>query len=316
MGLEFVAIASESADRNIVKATEVPADADIVVVAGPRQSWPEHALKALREYLDKRQGKLVVLFDVYLTADGKMVKTGLEDLVAQYNVKVGDERLLQYYVNRDFANLAANPEDIPAKPPAPRDPKDSSLLAQLYRAFANSYLMLNRARPVGPNPEPKGEVRFVPAVLLEVPSTFHWAEPDLKTDARLLVSRTPQEEIAKKSGTRQTVAMVVSEVHPRRQGAEEKEPTPRMAIFGDASFIGNAALSPQNATAGLSVGMFQSTLGWLRASKPAIGIPPKKNDIFIMRRDTPLSKVFFLPGLLALVGIGGLGLGVWVVRRR
>src|SRR5205807_37658 len=127
------------------------------------------------------------------------------DIVAGYNVKVGDERILQYY-----DNLAANPEEVPARPPAPRDPKDASLLAQLYRAFANSYLMFNRARPVSPVDKPTGEIRFAPAVLLEVPSSFHFTEPNLKDDARLVVSKTSKEDVARRSTTKQTVAMVVS----------------------------------------------------------------------------------------------------------
>ena len=80
---------------------KVPDDADIVVVARPREEVPAKFVKALRDYCtgtnrkDKKKGKLIVLFDVVQRGGkGPMVRTGLETLVAEHGVRVNDNRVL------------------------------------------------------------------------------------------------------------------------------------------------------------------------------------------------------------------------------
>src|SRR5262249_5026104 len=79
--------------------TAVPDDAAVVVVAAPRSVLPGYVLAALRDYMNpkdagKKKGKLIVLTDVQPGPDGRMVDTGLERFVGEFNVEVGNDRIL------------------------------------------------------------------------------------------------------------------------------------------------------------------------------------------------------------------------------
>ena len=94
--LRLSAIAGAKAnDPDLVVDKKVPADATIVVAAGPNQALPDDALKALDEYMSTNKGKMLVLLDVNVGANGKMVETGLEKFVEKFNVKVDADRLLR-----------------------------------------------------------------------------------------------------------------------------------------------------------------------------------------------------------------------------
>src|SRR5205823_4706153 len=65
---------------------------------------PETALKALGTYMNpagaERKGKMIVLSDVVLTSDrSKMAPSDLEPLLAQFNVRLGRERILSFKQN-------------------------------------------------------------------------------------------------------------------------------------------------------------------------------------------------------------------------
>jgi hypothetical protein len=60
-----------------------------------------------------------------------------------------------------------------------------------------------------------------------------------------------------------------------------------------------------------------NTLDWLREKPSNIGIEPKTRNVFtIDRENTSLSRMILLPAALMLLGILGLGTGVWIVRRQ
>src|SRR6202041_2137749 len=73
--------------------TRVPDDADVVVIARPTRPFSAPALKALGDFIDKKKGKLFILFDV-VTSGNTWIKTGLESFVQQFNVRVNEDRVL------------------------------------------------------------------------------------------------------------------------------------------------------------------------------------------------------------------------------
>lgn len=62
----------------------VPADADAVVIAGPEKAITADERKALQDYLDKRQGKLLVLLQ-------PRVDSGLEPVLSKYGLQIGKD---------------------------------------------------------------------------------------------------------------------------------------------------------------------------------------------------------------------------------
>jgi hypothetical protein len=103
-------------------------------------------------------------------------------------------------------------------------------------------------------------------------------------------------------------------------GMFNREQTPRLVVYGNARFI-----SDQPLPGGLRVtqvgmelyySLFASSIAWLRERPNSIGIEPKKRDEYKMNENTNIGRLLWLPAGLMGITIVGLGLGVWVVRRR
>jgi hypothetical protein len=88
---------------------------------------------------------------------------------------------------------------------------------------------------------------------------------------------------------------------------------PRMVVFGTSTWLHDEALrlSPQN------YDLCDNSLSWLR-ERPAVGAgtdPVRKPYEVNIAKDRFWS-LFLLPPLLMVIGVVGIGCGVWVVRRR
>ena len=78
------------------------------------------------------------------------------------------------------------------------------------------------------------------------------------------------------------------------------------------------AREPADATADLRYDLFSSCLSWLREQSD-IGkfVPVKESPHYILRiPESDHNRLRFLPLGLMLLAVVGLGIGVWVVRRR
>jgi hypothetical protein len=71
---------------SLLGTNEVPADAHLLIIAGPRTSLLPIELEKIERYLNQG-GRLFALFD----ADSLMVETGLEKILAQWGVGVGNK---------------------------------------------------------------------------------------------------------------------------------------------------------------------------------------------------------------------------------
>ena len=106
-GLQFAPAAGVVAENpDVVVSTKVPDESDgqspasVVVIAGPSKPFEDYALNAIREYMEpttpgKTRGKLIVLLDAETTNEKAVVKTGLEPLLAEWSVQIGDDRILR-----------------------------------------------------------------------------------------------------------------------------------------------------------------------------------------------------------------------------
>jgi hypothetical protein len=93
------------------------------------------------------------------------------------------------------------------------------------------------------------------------------------------------------------------------------ERKPRLAVFGCASFASNRFMT--ESSGGPQYVLFSSTLAWLRERPANIGLEPKKRNIFVLNAsDESVRRMRYLPAAILLIGVAGLGTGVWLVRRR
>lgn len=317
-GLQFSPVQTgPGRDPNMVSAKEVPKDATLVVIARPTRQLPDLGLKALRDYMDgkgasQKKGALVVFLDVESTGNNQMAQTGLETLLAEYGVSVGNNRLLTLPQRRGLSPLhvlGTAPKTINERNAHP-----------LVTSFARTAFVLYQTRVVEPqkNREPG---RYNVEVLLEVSNEnqHFWAETDLDKDPlQLIVDLDRADQLGKKvSKEPRSIAVAVSEQEggggPHAFMNPEKKP--RLVVFGDATFISNAYMSDRRGGTQF-YDYFVSTLGWLREKPASIGIEPKKADVFVVNPGMNFTRMILLPALIGFLGIFGLGAGVWIVRRR
>src|SRR5262249_37726438 len=144
-------------------------------------------------------------------------------------------------------------------------------------------------------------------------------------DKLLLDYRKPDnlKELSKRVVFTLPVAVAVSEGGvPRIPGHEglENQETPRMVVFGDASWASNRYVNSRKAHADL----FLSCLAWLR-KKPDVGPPPaekgKRRKVFTLNEvikpgTDEAFRLRWLPLVFVCLSIVGLGGAVWITRRR
>jgi hypothetical protein len=319
-GLQLAPVAGVGGGKpDVVVSNQVPADAAIVVIAGPRQPFAEHALKALRDYMNPadpnaKKGKLVALLDPTLNPEKTgLLRTGLESLLAEYNVQVGNDRVLQL-----GASAARSPTDVLARTNPSRAVRDENPIAA---AFAPLRFVLYGVRTVdAPTGTEQRPSNFrTESLIVAAPEQIVWAETDVATPATELILELERKgELDKRiTGRIPSLGVVVTETAPSGLDphAGLRPGTPRLIVVGDSTFVCNAVISDRGSGRRF-FDLFSSCLAWLRERPSNIGIEPKKADVFAF---TPSSRdwpMIWIPGVLMLVGIIGLGTGVWVVRRR
>jgi hypothetical protein len=294
---------------------KVPDDATIVVVARPTQPLPAAAVTALEKYVrgdGKKKGKLMVLLDVVRGGEGGgMLQTGLEPLLMEYGVRVGNERV---------GSLRGA-----LRVPAMANPQSEN---SLLNKFREGLVLFTNVRPVRPQPAnpatPGGPPYNVESLFLAPGALGNWLEPNLDTDMQAkatALAGMDRRELAKQLAMEDIpLAVAVSESGPApstgdpHDAMRPRPQEPRMLVFGDATWVSNREM----ASRGL-FDLFTGSLSWLR-ERPDIGAlaDPKDRKAFLIKKDKDevYWRLFFIPVGLITLGIIGLGAGVWVVRRR
>jgi hypothetical protein len=300
----------------------VPADASVVIVARPTRPFSAEAVKALHDYMSGaggKKGRLVVLLDVVIE-NGRMVQTGLEPLLAEYNVKVGNGRIIS------LRNEGARLEAV-------ANPNSNNPVAEAFTPTSDQFIFFrfDGARTVSPlapqNPaRPMGGAYNVSELLLVPPALWVFEETDLNKEPTALAAalRKDREEANRRISQRPlSVAVTVSEGGrnplqniPGHEGLNTGKETPRMVVFGDAGWVSNDALNEQGGRVNYS--LFASCLAWLR-ERPEVGKQAESKERKEYSLNVPglaITRIEYLPLPLMVLGVVGLGVGVWAVRRR
>lgn len=310
---DVAGLKSKQADRAL--ANQVPEDADAVVIAGPRR-MPRAAVDALRKYMEgtgadnaKKRGKLVVLLDAPSEgATGELA--GLENLLTEFNVQVGNNRVLAARSGQSdprWLPVTVNPSEDMRR----RNPIVGAFDPRLAFLFYNARTVENK-----PGQGPRAGSYRGDDFLMAPAEALVWAETDLRTPARDFLRGERVNELPEKiSRSDLSVGIAVSATTgmPFHGGGEEK---PCLVVIGNASFVSNWCLR-QEARLGRLYDLFTSCLGWLRERPADIGIEPKRPDTFELNAASVNgTRLVLLPAGLMIVGVIGLGTGVWLVRRR
>ncbi|HEX4611705.1 MAG TPA: Gldg family protein [Urbifossiella sp.] len=299
---------------------EVPADATVVVVADPVTPLPEAGVKALRDYMTgPRKGKMVLLAEARPGGkDRKMAKTGLEGLVAEFGVKLGDQFV--YSVPIPAYNLG---------------PKDTTVVFAVGREggghplaqpFARMQFTWSVTREVAPAAAGPGAPFQVTPIMTTAPGRPTWLEDEL-LDNPLQTFRDMLENealLVRKQVTRQgrPVAVAVAEggappnpMNPHGGGPQ----TPRMVVYASGDIFSNDAPRVRNGGNPPTYELMAGTIDWLRdraVVAPGVEAKVYTTYTFPSAETVNETRLVWLPLGLALLGIAGFGAGVWVIRRK
>lgn len=293
-------------------AGAVPDDAAVLVIVRPTLRFEDAAIKSIRDYMNRpvkdkqKKGTLAVLLDVVTTPDGKMAETGLDNLLTEFGVQVGNDHVLSLRTR--------NPTTIQVI----TDPNNRT---DLGRAFNGAGLQMywNDVRTitpsqVGPGGKYKAETLFINIL----PDS--WAETNLSASPRSLAEdfRKPDraDEFRGKVKPDLPVGVTVVDAPAGGPGAKETE-VPRLVVIGDADWIDSQNIQQ---TRGGFASIFLNMMLWLRG-RPDLGELPQRNDpdkyeLTAIKTTDDFFRIRTLSGGLMVVGIIALGAGVWVVRRR
>ena len=283
----------------LVDKDKIPADAEVVVVAGPKSDFMEHELKLVEGYL-KSGGKVFFMVEPLSTAS---VRPLLSKFGAEWKPK---KTVLE--TNRLQQLAGGNP------------------LTPIVRSYSKSHEITQEAQQVSifPIASPVEKGTKIPSDYkveslfstspqsLEVEFTGTNVKIDEKSDRKgplsLGVAISGKSASEKKEPPK-------SEKKPEAKAEEKeekKDPEFRLVVVGDADFGSNGVKK-----FGINADLFQNMMSWLAKEEDLISIRPKPTDTSEFEitearfRVIYLASVWFMPMIMLFSG-----LGMWFYRRR
>lgn len=281
--------------------TAVPEGTDLIVIAGPTSNFVEPELEVLRSYLEGG-GRLLVLLDPNMSPAGGLIETGLELLLADYGVEVGEDIVVDpanplpffgaetIFVNVYGSHIITRPLDqaqLPVIVPMAR----SVRAATDAEGLNVTELMLTSIEGWG-----EGDLENLDQVAKD--------DSDLQGPVSIAVAVSlaadDGDEPGVDDGSDETVIV------------EDSSAALRLVVVGDSDFVSNSQLQQvPNAT------FFGNALNWLVERETLVGIPPKQPEqTRLSLTQSELSRLSWL----VLVGLPalaiGLGVAVYLQRRR
>lgn len=229
----------------LAQSTTVPADASLLIVAGPTADFLPFEMEVLQEYL-RRGGKALFLLDPVVGSDMRDLPV-LESALAEWGISLGHDVVIDTI---DSARLPGADASVPVivTYPSHEATRDFSLLtayplAQSVRATAGSTTAERRTSDV---------VRT---------SDRSWSTSNLDR-----VVRGQEPVFDEQIDRRGPLALAVSVAQQVSEGAGET----RLIVVGDSDFAANAMAGVQG-----NVDMFVNLTNWLTDQGDLISVRPR-----------------------------------------
>ena len=286
----------------LAQQREVPADASVIVVAGPKTDYLPTEIDALRAYLQKG-GKCLLMLDPPEKADSPPL-TNLFALAREWGIEVGVNVVVDV---SGIGSIFGTDEYVPVAAGYP-----SHAITDRFKLLT-AYPLARSVVPI-----PGGSGGRTAQAIVET-SQKSWAETDMTT----LLSGGEIAMDAAKGDTQGpvTVAAAVSATAPEAPSAPAQDnasaptdtprPESRLVVVGDSDFPANFILGFQG-----NRDLFMNVVNWLAQQESLIAIRPREPDD---RRVTLTSEQQWRILLLSLVVIPvfifGTGFYTWWRRR-
>jgi ABC-type uncharacterized transport system involved in gliding motility auxiliary subunit len=241
----------------VAQRGQVPADAAVVIVAGPAIDFFPQEIDALKKYL-ANGGKLLLELDPPQKPDSPPL-TNLVALAREWGIEVGNDAILDV---SGMGRLFGASEEVPVAVTYP-----PHAITQRFNVMT-AYPLARSVTPVS------GGAGGRTAQAIVETGRSSWAESDLKS---VLQGRPVkmEETGGDKLGPVAIAAAVsapVGQSDPSKPAQPDApKPEARVVVFGDSDFASNAAAG----VAG-NVDLFMNTVGWLSQQENLISVRPKE----------------------------------------
>lgn len=284
----------ETATLALAQTGSVPADANVVIIAGPTTDLLPGEIDQLKAYLD-RGGKLFVMIDPP-GRDQAQALPNLMGLVQSWGFQIGDNMVL------DMSGMGRAIGTGPEVPLAMRYPGHP--ITEGFRVMTAFPL----SRSV--NAVEGGVDGKLPVTIVET-SPQSWGESDIKG---LYATGKPGFDPKTDKQGPISIGAAVSAAAPNAPAGDAPDapkPEARMVVFGDSDFASNGALGIQG-----NRDLVLNTANWLAQQENLIAIRAKDPaDRRVQLTEDEMNRVFWLALGIFPLALIGIGVRVWWTRR-
>ena len=287
----------------LARQAQVPDDAAVVILAGPRQDLLDSELEALSTFLG-RGGHLLVMIDPETVP-------GLVAFIKRYGLEVGNDIVIE---TNPLGRLVGGDYLMPVVIAYERH--------EITKDMGNVMTMFPLVRSVQVAKDlPQG----ITAQGLAMTSAESWAETDLKA---LHEGRTASFDADSDRRGPITIAAVAT-INPGKAGSagtstsssaesteqpdkEKSTHAARLVVFGDSEFANNSLFPVQG-----NGNLFLNTVSWLAEEEDLIAIRPRKGGgsgpVMLTAAQAPL--IFWLPVVFLPLAVFASGAVVFMRRK-
>ncbi len=288
--------------EKLVLATtnEVPADATMIVIAGPQSDLLEQEVPLLEGYLTSKAGKLLVLVDPSESLTRPRPQPRLEALLKGWGIEATQSVVV------DVSGLTRIATMPVGAPPYPNHP-----ITDRFELIT----MFPTARAVTPFTAPQN--RSATTFLQTTPRS--WAEMDLASldEPETLAIDADKGDLSGpvSIGVAVAVPATASET-PAEQASDADAPKPdapetRVVAMGDSDFVANAYLGVEG-----NGDLFMNAVNWLAQQENLIAVRPRQPaDRRVTLTANHIDALFWLSIVVVPAAVLGVGVLGWWRRR-
>lgn len=304
----------------------IPSDATAIVMFSPTRKIPQPFEKALHEYClpetpDKKPGKLMLILPpIKDVGSEKIGETGLELLLIDAGIVPSNTRVYSLFEDLTPDNVAGIPNFRLLEIEHP-----------LAKAFRMPQYLIENTRFFDVQQGRKPQYQPMPLVNLDGDQPT-WLDPNFQIDSagilqklirgndRQAIEEFSRAKLLKRRDNPLAIAVAENAGPPNPMSpGPPPQGKPLFAVFGFDSLFTDQGLREFRSENAIEANLtlFTGVVDWLRERPAAIGIKPRVHASFSLDpRTVSQGRLVLTPTLWFALGVIGLGLVVWVVRRK